>query len=411
MFRESKRWTIILASTSAFLVGYNLTIVAPALLILTKTFNLTDTQKIMIGSSALVGNFIGALLLGHLSDRFGRKYMFLWDIFFFVIISTLSALAVSVLTIVLFRTLLGFGMGGDYPISSTLVAEHSSKQTRGKTVGILGISWTFGFFVATVTGLLVLPMGADAWRYMFFAPVLPSLAIIILRGKVMESPIWKEKIVAPTSVNSINDLFSVSIIRSTFYAVSFWFLFDVVQYGISTYAPLVIEHVYNQGNYNAITGTVILAFVEIIGTIAGSLLVDSHGRRTIQILGFAGITLSMFMAAVITTGYSTLVILLLFALAVGIGPGILEFIYPPELFPTHIRATGSGFANSMSRLGAILGVFVLPTIQSAFGLEILFIIYGLFAGLGLLITILFAPETKNKELLTNNTNINNPIPS
>ncbi len=401
MVRESKRWTILLASTSAFLVGYNITIVAPALLILTKTFNLTDIEKIMIGSSALVGNFLGALLLGHLSDRFGRKYMFIWDIFFFVIISALSAFAGTVLILVFLRMLLGFGMGGDYPISSTLVAEHSAKNTRGRTVGMLGVAWTFGFFVATITGLLMLPLGANAWRYMFFAPVIPSLIIIVLRGKMLESPIWKQEVAETKNVGSINEIFSRDVIKFTVYAMSFWFLFDVVQYGISTYAPMVIEQIYNQGNFNAITGTVILAFVELVGTIVGSLLIDSQGRRTMQILGFAGITLSMFLAAVITTGYSTLLILLLFALSVGIGPGILEFIYPPELFPSHIRATGSGFSNSMSRLGAILGVFVLPTIQSSYGILVLFTVYGLFAGLGLIITIILAPETKNKELASN----------
>ena len=106
MSQVSKQWTILLASTSAFLVGYNLTIVAPALLILAKVFNLTDIEKIMIGSSALVGNFLGAMLFGHLSDRFGRKYMFIWDIFFFVIIGTLSAFAVDVFSIILLRVIL-----------------------------------------------------------------------------------------------------------------------------------------------------------------------------------------------------------------------------------------------------------------------------------------------------------------
>jgi len=216
----------------------------------------------------------------------------------------------------------------------------------------------------------------------------------------MESPMWQDKKAVSKHKRPVKDLFGGDVLSATFYAVSFWFLFDVVQYGISTYAPLVIEQVNNQGNYNAITGTIFLAFVELLGTIIGSLLVDRQGRRFIQITGFVGITLSMFLASIVTTGYSTVLILLVFALSVGIGPGILEFIYPPELFPTEIRATGSGFANSMSRLGAILGVFVLPVIQSAFGLEVLFVVYGLFAGLGLLITIFFAPETKNKELIT-----------
>ena len=251
---------------------------------------------------------MGALLLGHLSDRFGRKYMFLWDIFFFVVISMLSALAQNVFEIVLLRMLLGFGFGGDYPISSTLVAEHSSKSNRGRSVGILGITWTIGFFVASLTGLLVLPLGADAWRYMFFAPVLPSFAIIILREKIVESPIWRQEVAVKKKSGSISELMSVDIIRFTMYAASFWFLFDVVQYGISTYAPLVIDQVNNQGNYNAIIGTVVLALVEIIGTVVGCLLVDRQGRRMMQIVGFAGITLSMFLAAVVTTGYYTLLI-------------------------------------------------------------------------------------------------------
>ena len=101
--------------------------------------------------------------------------MLVWDIVFFVVFALASALSSSALELFVTRLLLGVGIGGDYPIGSTLVAEHSPPSKRGRQTAKLGFSWTLGFFTAILTGLIFLPLGPDSWRYMLAAPAIPSL--------------------------------------------------------------------------------------------------------------------------------------------------------------------------------------------------------------------------------------------
>ncbi len=385
--------TTLLASSASFIDGYNLIIIAPVLLILGGTPFTSHFNTTLIASSALIGNFFGAFFLGNLSDRLGRKYMLVWDIVFFVVFALASALSSNALELFVTRLLLGIGIGGDYPIGSTLVAEHSPAAKRGRQTAKLGFSWTLGFFTAILTGLIFLPVGPDSWRFMLAAPAIPSLVIILMRQRAMESPLWQSEVKGSARAGKSSQIFGRTLIRATAFAASFWFIFDVVQYGITTYAPSVVSEIGFASHVSSLAGSLLIAAIELVATLIGMRYVDVLGRRILLIVGFAGIALSMFLASISDNIFISLGILLLFALSTGFGPGIIEFVLPPELFPTNVRSSGAGFANTMSRLGAVVGVVVQPVLKQDFGIHSVFLLYGFVAMCGLTITYFFAPET------------------
>lgn len=399
MHSELNERTLMLTAAASFVDGYNLIIITPVVLLAGSAFTINQFYSSFLVSAALIGNFAGALLLGNLSDRLGRKFMLLWDILFFVVFGLLSALAFDVIELILLRLLLGIGIGGDYPIGSTLLSENSNPALRGRRVGLLGFSWTLGFLAAILTGLLLIHAGGVAWRLMLLAPVFPSAGIIVARNRIRESNVWQSHVRGREDAGNIAQIFGTGMIRLTIFAAAFWFIFDVLQYGITLYSPSVVRAVGFTTVNSSLGGSLLIAAVELIATLFGIAVVDRSGRRALLLAGFAGIALSMFLASFISEAMISLLLLLGLAFSAGFGPGILEFIFPPELFPANIRATGAGFANSMSRLGAVVGVAIEPAIVGMGGIHSLFLIYGSLALIGFLITYLLAPETRGKTLM------------
>lgn len=395
---------------SAFVDGYNLIVIAPIILLI-KEFGIPISPWLLalLPVSAILGNLVGGLLLGHLGDLFGRRRILIWDIAFFILIPIACAFAPSLLLLVLLRFVLGIGIGGNYPLTSVLLSESSSRSVRGRRVALLGVAWTAGALTSYLLSAALYPLGSIAIPILLVAVVVPATVVIILRSRLSESETWRQQM-AKLSLRERMDRASVArlvapdVRRGTAYAAGFWFLFDVVQYGVSLFLPLllvVFGHI--QGSL-ALTLSAVLYAGELGGTLVGLRLVDSLGRRTLQLSGFAAMALGLLVAAILPLSSATLVLLLLLVVTtgVGVGPGIMEFVYPPELFPTPLRATGSGFALSMSRVGASVGVLVVPLLISpVFGsTRYLFALYGAVAVAAFLLTWAMAPETRGLPLPT-----------
>ena len=136
----NRRSTFRLAYISTLLDGYNLTVSAPLIVLLSRFTNLTLVDTALLASSALIGNAIGGFLLGRLSDLFGRKTLLIVDLLLYAAMGLFSSLSVTIVEIIIFRVFLGIGIGGDYPNSSSLLTETQGNSGRGKSVGFLGTS-------------------------------------------------------------------------------------------------------------------------------------------------------------------------------------------------------------------------------------------------------------------------------
>lgn len=429
--RKFQRKVTLLSAGGVFLDGFDLTIIAVAMPMIVGEWGLGAAEKSVLTSSAIIGSFIGAVTLGNLTDRFGRKAMYIIDLLAFVLFAALTAFAPGLWWLVVFRFLLGIGIGADYPISATLVSEFAPKKGRGKLSTSLGAMWFVGAVVAYLVGLLTLPLGDVAWRAMLLIGAVFALIVFVFRVTLPESPRWLvahgrfeeaqdvvEKITgvrpshdeveeeaarpahAAARTSRWSSLFTGRQRNRTLFVCGFWFCYATAYYGISMYTPTILAP-FTQGNQVAvIVGSGIVAVLGLIGSLIGMNLVDTWGRRPLIITSFAGLTAALVVLA-LTVNPQLVFLIVLFSIAVlfaNSGGGILNFVYPTELFPTELRATGSGLATSVSRIGSILGVVAFPNMVAAWGNNAALWVFAAVGLAGLLICLFMAPETKNRGL-------------
>ncbi|WP_250453995.1 MFS transporter [Caballeronia sp. ATUFL_M2_KS44] len=419
--RRFQRKVTLLSAGGTFLDGFDLTIVAVALPSVIKQWQLGAGTQSLVVSSAIIGSFVGAVWLGRLTDRFGRKAMYAIDLLAFVLFALLTAVSQNAWQLIAFRFLLGVGIGADYPISATLVAEFSSRHKRGQHGTSLAAMWFVGAVAAYVVGLACLPLGENAWRYMLGVGAVFALVVFVFRMTLPESPRWLqskgrhdeaeavmlavtgERIPMQREVQakgSLAELFSKPMLRRTLFVLGFWFCYATAYYGISMYAPTIISPFSHGSRVLTIVGSGLIAILGMIGAIIGMNLVDRWGRRPLLITSFAGLSAALLVLA-LNSKPTFAFLIVLFSCAVlfaNSGGGILNFVYPTELFPTNVRAGASGLATSVSRIGSIMGVLVFPNFVAWWGASAaLWFFFGI-ALAGLLISVWLAPETRNMSL-------------
>lgn len=422
-----------LSAAGVFLDGYDISIIGVALTIITAisafSYATTPLGKGLMAASTTIGMLVGAIVFGYITDKRGRKLMYMWDMVIFIIFTAAIALATSYWYLFSFRVILGLAIGADYAISTTIISEFSPKRSRGKLLAVNVSAWWIGSAIAFVIGFLLLPLGINSWRIMFAIGIIPAAIVLFLRRTVPESARWlamsgqpekaravekeisgKSDVLKTQKKNvSIFTLFSKKYIKATIFVALFWFSYDVAFYGIGLFTPTILE-LFGLAHRTAILGSAIFATIAVIGSFLAIATIDRWGRKAITILGFSGMSVALIVLSLIaittpksafTAGVLGGVIVsmyILFELTQTWGPGGTDFVYPQELFPTNIRATGQGWGTSVSRIGAILGLVGFPEIVAAAGLGYGLLFFFIFAIIGLLSTILLAPETRDKSL-------------
>src|SRR5699024_4661510 len=166
------------------------------------------------------------------------------------------------------------------------------------------------------------------------------------------------------------------------------------------YTPTIIASVTKGTLNHTYIASSIVNILGLIGALIGSYLVDRWGRRPLLITSFFGLTVGLTILT-LNPNPTLVFLVILFSVAVlfsNMGGGILNFVYPTELFPTKIRGTASGLATSVSLIGSILGVLVFPNFVALWGNQAALFFFAVIGLSGLLITLFMAPETKGKTL-------------
>lgn len=427
-----------LSAMGVFLDGYDISIIGVALTIITalSAFQYANTAwgKGLMAASTTMGMLVGAIVFGYITDKHGRRLMYMWDMALFIVFTALIAVATNYWYLFSFRVLLGLAIGADYAISTTIISEFSPRKARGKLLAVNVSMWWVGSAIAFIIGYLLLPLGDNAWRYMFAIGIIPAAIVLVARRTVPESARWlanQGKTKAAEAVEkevsghadvlrvakhkvSIFTLFSKKYIRATAFVAIFWFSYDVAFYGIGLFSPTILS-IFGLSHSNSILGSALFATVAVIGSFLCIATIDRWGRKAITILGFSGMAVSLFVLSLVaiyvlpsyhTKGvfavgsFGALVVAMyvLFELTQTWGPGGTDFVFPQELFPTSIRATGQGWGTSVSRVGAILGLVGFPQIVAYAGLGYGLLFFFAFSVLGLLATIFLAQETMNRSL-------------
>jgi putative MFS transporter len=411
-----------LSSGGSFLDGFDISIISVAILILRPEFALTPTEVTLLLGSTILGMIFGGIVVGYIADLKGRRYLYLWDMIFFIVFTVLCAIATDYLQLLIFRLLLGIAIGADYAITPTIIAEFSPAKHRGMLLSLAGAAWFIGAFGAYGIGTLLIPLGDVSWRYMFLIGIIPAIIILVLRRDVPESPRWllshgknekanesmeiidsKAHIQAPVTYTKtkISDLFRKKYIAATVFISVFWFALDAVTYVIALNGPSILEDLGLTSDAASGYATII-ALLAIIGAAIAIIFIDSIGRKSLTAIGFAGMVVTLLLAAVLFK-YSPIVIytvllFVVFEITEELGPGIISSVYPQELYPTEIRSTAQGFGTTISRVGALFGIFSFALVSALYGISGGLIFLAGISGVGLIVTLLLGKETARKSL-------------
>ena len=435
-------WT--LATAGKFFEGLVVFMTGVALPLIVKEFGLGAMEKGVVGAAPLFGILIGATALGGLSDRVGRKRMFIVEMMLFAVSLLLLVFSPNYPWLLVFLFIMGAALGCDYPTAHMVISESIPSIARGKLVLSAFGFQAVGALVGTGVGYLILYENPDigAWRWMYATGIIPAILVVFARYFIPDSGHWlvsrgrfdeaeremerllarrppypqRIKLAVPSwdgpSAGGFGLLFSRRYIRATIFASVPWFLQDLGTYGIGIFTPTILAtvigaqttHVHNiasliHNDMLAAKGAALIDGLLLVGIVCAVLLVDKAGRIRLQVLGFIGCAAGLFLASLSlgaeggTKMFFIFAGFMLFSFMTNLGPNAMTYLIAGEVFPTHIRGKGAGFAASLAKVGAVLTAFLFPLLLRSIGPEAL--LYGLVGTslLGAGVTWVFRIET------------------
>lgn len=399
--------------------GYVLGIIGPVAGTMAEDLQLTAFWEGLIAAAALVGILIGSPLGGIAADKWGRKPIFMFDIGLFAIASGMQFFIDSPVWLIVVRLLMGIAIGTEYAVGWPLMAEFSPTHLRGRLMAAMGIAWYGGFMIAFLTGHLLNEYTGLSWHFILGTSTFLAVALFLARLGLPESPRWlwsegrKDEARALAAKYMPDDaladvqhedvrkgsfgmLFSKEYWRSTLFISGFWFCAVTPYFAIATFADSVLQQ---YGLAGGLAGGVGLSAVALAGVIVTFLLIEKVGRRVLTVppQWLCGVVLAIIGLWAGAPAPVVLVLFLVFSFF-NAGYNTLTNVYPGEVLPTEIRCIGTGFAAAVSRVGAGIGIFLLPMSMENLGPGPTMLIAAAVALAGAGLSQWLAPETKGKTL-------------
>ncbi|WP_037586383.1 MFS transporter [Stenoxybacter acetivorans] len=359
---------------------------------LAEDWQLLPTQKGWVVSVGFVGMAIGAVLAGAVADRIGRKTVFVGTLLIYSIATALCGIAPNLMFLLIFRFIVGLGLGGQLPVAVSLVSEYIPAKVRGRFIVLLESFWGLGWLAAALIAYFVIP--SHGWQAAFFIGGIPavyallvwyaipeSIPYLIMRGKTEKahqiiSNLEREaniEVVSTIEVLPVSQqsnisfaqLWSPPFAKRTLMLWLIWFGIVYSYYGIFTWLPSMLV----QQGFNIVKSfeyTLILILAQLPGYLAAAWLVEKWGRKT---------TLAVFMAACAVSAYffgqadsnNGIIAWGCLLSFFNLGAWGVLYTYTPEQYPANIRAFGSGWASAIGRVAGIIVPLVVTHMMSAAG--------------------------------------------
>lgn len=431
-------WKIMFVSGMGFFTdAYDLFIIGVALTLLKPIWHLSAFEVSVLGSSSLLAAAIGAAIFGRVADIFGRKRIYGLEVLVLAVGAIASAFAPSFWWLVVFRFILGVGIGGDYPVSATIMSEYSGSKVRGLLVSLVFAMQGVGLIVGPLVAITLIAAGVSAdlsWRIMLALGAVPALSVFYMRRTMNETPRFAalagamndaqhatQRALGVHNEPSLGEgpkrdhgkhlLAELAIyatdhklLRWLIGASLAWFLLDIAYYGNTLSSPLVVKAINPHASLltNTTITLAIFAIAAFPGYLAAAISIDHLGRKVIQGFGFLLMGLAFAGMALLPGGSQAVVpFILLYGVSyffAEFGPNTTTFVYPAEIFPARIRTTSHGITATCGKLGAFVGTFAFPLLMDRFGLPGAMGTVSAVAILGLLVTWILLPETKGESL-------------
>jgi len=418
LFDTMDQWLYVLARQPALiqLIGANL---PPEVANLSPA----EIQEYVSKSAKSAGGYVqaiflfgwatGGLFFGVVGDRLGRTRTMAITVLMYAVFTGMSAMSTSVYDFAFYRFLTGLGIGGEFAAGASLIAEVFPEHARTTALGIMQACSALGNMLAGVIGLTVSSLVVDEgrWRWYFVAGLAPAVLVFIIRAFIKEPDKWHEaRAEAKRSgiqLGAISELFTNPVLRRNMIAgvglaavgvIGFW--------GIATFSPDLLRETINPGKDPALsTYTEQMVSVAVIaqnfgaffGMLGFAYFAQRIGRRATFAIAFVACSVVVPFVFHMTTSASSAFLLfpIMGVVTASLFGGFA--VYFPELFPTRLRATGTGICYNVARYIAMAGPFLSGILAAELGIRMAMTYVAAVFLLGLVV-LRWAPETKGKPL-------------
>jgi MFS family permease len=376
--------------------GFDLLILGFMLSAIAAELHLTKAQAGSLVTWTLVGAVAGGLLFGMLSDYYGRIRVLTWTILLFAVFTGACAFAQGYWDLLIYRTIAGLGLGGEFGIGMALVAEAWPVAKRARVSSYVGLGWQAGVLLAAVVIPFLLPI--IGWRGMFLVGILPALAAFAVRYTLGEPPIFVERNASARKSVPIGLL--VKDWPTTKISIGMFILCSVQNFGY--YGVMIWLPSYLSGRFGyTLTRSAVWTGVTILGMAFGiwlfGQLADKFGRRPIFFLYQAGAAISVVAYSQLTDPMHLLIggaIMGLFVNGMLGGYGALM----SELYPTEARATAQNVLFNLGRAVGGFGPLVVGLLASEYSFAVAIGLLSVLYVIDIIATALCIPERKGAPL-------------
>ncbi|HDR7256645.1 MFS transporter [Bacillus paranthracis] len=363
---------------------------------LQKDWGLSTQEMGWIGSINSIGMAVGALVFGILSDKIGRKSVFIITLLLFSIGSGLTALTTTLAMFLVLRFLIGMGLGGELPVASTLVSESVEAHERGKIVVLLESFWAGGWLIAALISYFVIPK--YGWEVAMILSAVPALYALYLRWNLPDSPRFQKVEKRPSVIENIKSVWSGEYRKATIMLWILWFSVVFSYYGMFLWLPSVMV-LKGFSLIKSFQYVLIMTLAQLPGYFTAAWFIERLGRKFVLVTYLIGTACSAYLFGV-AESLTVLIVAGMLLSFFNLGAWGALYAYTPEQYPTVIRGTGAGMAAAFGRIGGILGpllVGYLVALQASLPL-----IFTIFCGsilIGVFAVIILGQETKQRELV------------
>lgn len=427
----------VVAAVGGLLFGYDTAVIAGAIGFIQTKYNLSPAMTGWVASCALIGCVAGAMFAGTLSDRIGRKKVLMLSAVLFAVSSLGIMIPLHLNYFIFFRMIGGLGIGVASMLAPMYISEIAPAAIRGRLIAIYQLGIVIGILLIYFVNAGIASMYDEAWnisvgwRWMFGSGILPSVLFIVLLFFVPESPRWlaqQNRLIEAMEVllkvngepkaqqelatirqaihaetGSFTDLLKPGLRLALIIGIILAILSQVTGINaIMYYAPEIFKST-GDGSSSALLQTVLVGVINFLFTIVAIKYVDKWGRKTLLLIGAAGMTICLAVLGAafyfdMAKGYLVLVAILAYISFFAISLGPLTFVVVAEIFPTYVRGKAMSAAIFFLWVAVYAVSQSFPMLLKSIGSAFTFWLYMIMSVIAFVFVWYRVPETKGKTL-------------